>query len=79
MKLVSVIGVRPQFVKEVVIQYEINKKNDISEVVIHTGLMPARTEVIPLILVQLQVEFSAMLYHRFIHTSLKLYHNQIFI
>ncbi len=37
MKLVSVIGARPQFVKEAVIQYEINKKNDISEVVIHTG------------------------------------------
>lgn len=37
MKIVSVIGARPQFVKEAVIQHEIRKRSGIQEVVIHTG------------------------------------------
>ncbi len=37
MKILSVVGARPQFVKEAIIQNEINKFNDIDEVVVHTG------------------------------------------
>jgi UDP-N-acetylglucosamine 2-epimerase (non-hydrolysing) len=37
MKILSVIGARPQFVKEAVIQNEINKFDDIEEIVVHTG------------------------------------------
>jgi UDP-GlcNAc3NAcA epimerase len=37
MKILSIIGARPQFVKEAIIQSEINKFNDIEEVVVHTG------------------------------------------
>lgn len=37
MKILSIIGARPQFVKEAIIQNEINKFNDIEEVVVHTG------------------------------------------
>lgn len=37
MKILSIIGARPQFVKEAIIQNEINKYDDIEEVVIHTG------------------------------------------
>lgn len=37
MKILSVIGARPQFVKEAIIQNEINKYKDINEVVVHTG------------------------------------------
>ena len=37
MKILSIIGARPQFVKEAIIQQEINKFNDIEEIVIHTG------------------------------------------
>jgi UDP-N-acetylglucosamine 2-epimerase (non-hydrolysing) len=37
MKVLSVIGARPQFVKEAVIQNEINKFDDIKEIVVHTG------------------------------------------
>lgn len=37
MKILSIIGARPQFVKEAVIQNEINKYDDIQEIVIHTG------------------------------------------
>lgn len=37
MKILSVIGARPQFVKEAVIQHEINKREGIQEVVVHTG------------------------------------------
>jgi UDP-N-acetylglucosamine 2-epimerase (non-hydrolysing) len=33
----SIIGARPQFVKEAVIQHVINKHNDIEEIVVHTG------------------------------------------
>ncbi len=37
MKILSIIGARPQFIKEVVIQNEINKQDDIQEIVVHTG------------------------------------------
>lgn len=37
MKILSIIGARPQFIKEAIIQHEINKYNDIEEVVVHTG------------------------------------------
>lgn len=37
MKVLSIIGARPQFVKEAIVQHEINKFNDIDEVVVHTG------------------------------------------
>lgn len=37
MKILSVIGARPQFVKEAVIQNEIRRHSDIVEIVVHTG------------------------------------------
>ena len=37
MKIPSVVGARPQFVKEAIVQCEINKFDDIKEVVVHTG------------------------------------------
>ena len=37
MKVLSIIGARPQFVKEAVVQNEMNKFDDIEEVVVHTG------------------------------------------
>jgi UDP-N-acetylglucosamine 2-epimerase (non-hydrolysing) len=37
MKILSLIGARPQFVKEAIIQNEISKHSDIEEVVVHTG------------------------------------------
>lgn len=37
MKILSIIGARPQFIKEAIIQSEINKHSDIEEVVVHTG------------------------------------------
>lgn len=37
MKILSIIGARPQFIKEAIIQNEINKFDDIEEVVVHTG------------------------------------------
>ena len=37
MKIMSIIGARPQFVKEAIVQHEINKYDDIEEVVVHTG------------------------------------------
>lgn len=37
MKIISVIGARPQFVKEAIMQRGFKKHNDIIEVVVHTG------------------------------------------
>lgn len=37
MRILSIIGARPQFVKEAIIQDEINKFKEIDEVVVHTG------------------------------------------
>jgi len=37
MKILSIIGARPQFVKEAIVQHEISKYDDIEEVVVHTG------------------------------------------
>lgn len=37
MKIVTVVGARPQFVKAAVVSREFNKRKDIEEVVVHTG------------------------------------------
>ncbi len=37
MKIVTVIGARPQFIKAAAVSREINKYNDIEEIIVHTG------------------------------------------
>lgn len=37
MKIVTIVGARPQFVKAAVVSREFNKREDIKEVIIHTG------------------------------------------
>lgn len=37
MKILSIIGARPQFVKEAIVQYELNKIEGVQEVLVHTG------------------------------------------
>ena len=37
MKILSIVGARPQFVKEQLFKMRINKFDDIQEVVVHTG------------------------------------------
>lgn len=37
MKIVTVVGARPQFIKAAVVSREIKKRNNISEMIIHTG------------------------------------------
>ncbi len=36
-KILSIIGARPQFVKEAIIQFELNKMEGVEEVLVHTG------------------------------------------
>ena len=37
MKLITIIGARPQFIKSALISKQLNKKNHYKEIVIHTG------------------------------------------
>lgn len=37
MKILSIVGARPQLIKEAIVQSEINKYDDIEEIVLHTG------------------------------------------
>ena len=37
MKLLTVLGARPQFIKAATISRLIKKKNDIEEIIVHTG------------------------------------------
>jgi UDP-GlcNAc3NAcA epimerase len=37
MKIITVVGARPQFIKAAVVSREISKKKEISEIIIHTG------------------------------------------
>lgn len=37
MKILSIIGARPQFIKEAIVQHELNKIQGIEEIVVHTG------------------------------------------
>lgn len=37
MKIMSIVGARPQFVKEAIVQHELNKVEGINEIVVHTG------------------------------------------
>ncbi len=37
MKIITIIGARPQFIKAATVSYELSKYNDVKEIIVHTG------------------------------------------